>query len=77
MTKIVPWNGIPITSLAILFVAFPYCDPSGLDITSFHRSRKRFREVMICPSLDSYPGLSGSKLQTVSLYQNNNETKLN
>lgn len=27
---------------------------------------------MTCPSLDPYPGLSGSKLQTISLYQNNN-----
>lgn len=40
MTKIVPWNGIPITSLAILFVAFLYCDPSGLDITSVSQIKK-------------------------------------
>ena len=32
---------------------------------------------MICPSLNSYPGLSGSKLQTIFPYQNNNGTKLN
>lgn len=29
---------------------------------------------MLCPSLDSYPGLSVSKLQTVSLYQNKTGT---